>query len=223
MNEGKRLLSVFVSPRSLFEDLLERPRWWLPFIIVCVVAAGAAAIQLIPVLNQLGGFEVMLERARATRPDLDADSVRTMFFVSPTIFRLILQAVVLMVSGLVFWAAFAIFGADINFKKSMTVVSYSGLIIALGALVTALIQLIVDSTLVNASFAFLPFLDPHSYIFRLVYMLDFFAVWHVIVMGLGFSIVSKKSKLTSYLIVAIAWVCFALLAAALMGGGVRVR
>lgn len=223
MNEAKRLLSVFASPRSLYEDIRERSRWWLPFIIVSVVVAGSAVIQLIPALSRIGGIEGMLEQARAVRPDLDEDFAVTMFYVSPGIVRLILQALVLLLSGLVFWALFAIFGGEINFKKSMAVISYSGLILALGALVTSLIQLAVNSTLVNASFGFLPFLDPRTYIFRVIFMTDFFAIWHVAIMGFGFSIVTRKSKLTSYLIVVIAWAGFTLLAAALMGGGARVR
>ncbi len=105
----------------------------------------------------------------------------------------------------------------------MAVASYSGLIVACGALITSLIMLIVNNTQVNASLAFLPFLEPGSYLFRLFFIIDFFAVWHVIIMGLGYSIVAKKDKLTSYLIVAITWLGFMFIAAALMGSSIRMR
>ena len=36
MNEGSRLLNVFVDPKLAFADIVARPGWWVPMILLMV-------------------------------------------------------------------------------------------------------------------------------------------------------------------------------------------
>ena len=38
MSEGSRLVGVFFSPQSTFPDIVRRPRWWIPMILLAIMS-----------------------------------------------------------------------------------------------------------------------------------------------------------------------------------------
>ena len=38
MSEASRLVGVFVSPKSTFPDIVRNPRWWVPVILLAIMA-----------------------------------------------------------------------------------------------------------------------------------------------------------------------------------------
>jgi len=217
LNEGSRLLSVFVAPGKLFVDLEERAsRWWLPLVIlVLVVAAAAIAVRLfIPP-------EVWIENIRnniassgvaANEEMLDMAMSRMQSPISILFTGLggaIGQTAVSFLFALAFWAIFAIFGGKINFTKSVTVVTYTGLITALGIILVTVLSISLQRLDIQTSLALLPFLEPDTYLYRLAVQIDFFAIWRVLVMGLGFSVLGSVSRFKGYALVIIPWLILA--------------
>jgi hypothetical protein len=226
LNEGKRLLSVFIAPGALFEDLRERPRWVVPFLVTIFVAALALVLPrlLIPA-------DVWLEAIRESLPEGVSMSAEQMTLMSQqmrsplalggiALSGIIVNVLLTFVCALVFWALFALFGRESSYKKALSVVGYSGLITAFGVLVLAVLSILLQRVDVTTSLAFLPFLERGTFLYRFLAQIDFFAVWRVIVMGAGFAVVMKAGKPTSYIVVIVLWLALCLGLAALRFGAV---
>lgn len=224
MSEGRRLLSVFVAPNELFTDLGERPRWLVPFIILILAAAVASVLPrlLLPT-------EVWLDAMRQQLPGGVEMSQEQMAVVTTTMRSPVSVALNalggILISGggailatLFFWALFSILGGKISFTRSFAVVSYSSLIKVLGMVLIVTLTLILQRLDIQTSFALLPVLKPNTYLYRLAAQIDFFTVWRLIIMGLGFSVVANVPKVKSYLSVIIPWILLSLAMAALRFG-----
>ena len=221
MNEGKRLISVFIAPSALFGDIRERSRWWLPFLILLVVAAAATTLPRLTIPS-----DVFLDAMRQNMPQgiemneeqmgVLAEQMRSPVAILGTALSvMVVQTLVTFLAALAFWAIFAIFGAQANFRKSVSVVSYTGLVTALGMIFISVLSVILQRIDIMTSFALLPFLEPGTFIFRFAGQIDLFAVWRIILMGLGFSIVVNVSRLKSFLLVIIPWLILSLVVASI--------
>jgi hypothetical protein len=224
LNEGRRLLSIFVAPATLFEDLRERPSWLVPFLILIVVAAVASVLTrlLLPTDVWLDVMRQQLPGGVEMSQEQMAVAMTTMR--SPVNVALNALGAILISGGgatlatLFFWALFSILGGKISFTRSFAVVSYSSLIKVLGMVMIVILTLILQRLDIQTSLALLPALKPNTYLYRLAAQIDFFTVWRVIIMGLGFSVVADVPKVKSYLSVIIPWILLSLAMAALRFG-----
>ncbi len=216
MNEGKRLLSVFIAPSALFGDIKERSRWWLPLLILLVVAATASVLPRLTISP-----EVFLEGMRQNLPQgvemseeqlnvLAEQASSPLAIMGTALTVMIVQTIITFLAALAFWAIFAIFGGQANFGKSVSVVSYTGLVTALGMIFVSILSVILQRVDIITSLALLPFLEPGSFLYRFAAQIDLFAVWRIILMGLGFSIVVNVSKIKGFLLVIIPWLLVSL-------------
>lgn len=224
MSEGRRLLSVFVAPNELFTDLGGRPRWLVPFVILIVAAAVASVLPrlLLPTEVWLDAMRQQLPGGVEMSQEQMAVAMTTMR--SPVSVALNALGGILISGGgailatLFFWALFSILGGKISFTRSFAVVSYSSLIKVLGMVLIVTLTLILQRLDIQTSFALLPALKPNTYLYRLAAQIDFFTVWRVIIMGLGFSVVANVPKVKSYLSVIIPWILLSLAMATLRFG-----
>ncbi|MBA7617224.1 hypothetical protein ES703_24536 [subsurface metagenome] len=224
MSEGRRLLSVFVAPNELFTDLGERPRWLVPFIILILAAAVASLLPrlLLPTEVWLDAMRQQLPGGVEMSEEQMAVAMTTMR--SPVSVALNALGGILISGGgailatLFFWALFSILGGKISFTRSFAVVSYSSLIKVLGMVLIVTLTLILQRLDIQTSFALLPALKPNTYLYRFAAQIDFFTVWRVIIMGLGFSVVANVPKVKSYLSVIIPWILLSLAMATLRFG-----
>lgn len=224
MSEGRRLLSVFVAPNELFTDLGERPRWLVPFIILILAAAVASVLPrlLLPTEVWLDAMRQNLPASVEMSEEQMAVAMTTMR--SPVSVALNALGGILISGGgailatLFFWALFSILGGKISFTRSFAVVSYSSLIKVLGMVLIVTLTLILQRLDIQTSFALLPVLKPNTYLYRLAAQIDFFTVWRLIIMGLGFSVVANVPKVKSYLSVIIPWILLSLAMATLRFG-----
>ena len=210
-----------MAPTTLFEDLRERPRWWLPFVIFLV---GAALVAILPRL--LLPTDVLLDAIRQNLPgpvEMPGEEMiqrmqSPVMLVFSGLGGALFAGVSMVLTALFFWALFSITGEKCSFSKSFAVVSYSGLIKVLGMALVVVLMVILQKREVYTSLALLPFLEQGTFLYRLAAQIDFFTVWRVIIMGLGFSVVADVPKVKSYLSVIIPWILLSLGMAALRFG-----
>ncbi len=228
MTEGKRLLSVFIAPNSLFEDLREGPRWLVPFLVLILVAAVAAVLPrlLISADIWLGvmrdrlpeGMAMSAEQMMTMAQQMSSPIALAGVAVSVTV----LNSIVTFASALLFWALFAFFGTESSYKKTLAVVAYSGLITALGMILLSVLAISFQRLDITTSLAFLSFLDQDTFLYRFAAQIDFFTVWRVLIMGAGFAVVTNTRKFTSCTIVIVLWLALSLLLSLVrLGGAVR--
>ncbi|MBD3285863.1 hypothetical protein GF359_05250 [candidate division WOR-3 bacterium] len=228
LNEGRRLVSVYIAPVHLFDDLNEgRSRWWIP-LVICLLVGGVAAVLLrlgVPsgvwmdtIRQNLATSGAEMNEAYLEMAANRISSPQALFFAG--LGGVISSALGIFVLTLLYWAVFAIFGGKINFNKSITVVAYSGLIVALGHLVRLILSVSLQRLDIYTSLAILPFLEPGSYLFRFASQIEVFTVWRLVVMGLGFSTLASVSRTKGYVLVILPWlVLIALLSFVKIGFG----
>lgn len=216
MNEGKRLLSVFISPRALFQEIKEKPRWVLPFFISVFVAGLSSLIVSlgIPLEVWIDTFSSVAIPSNVPMEQSDFISLlaKQARVMSP-IMGLLLFGIGNLFIAFFLWLSFKIIGGEITFKKSMSISSYASLITALGMILVMVIRVLTKDLIVNVSFVFLPFLRQDTFLFRVAYRLDFFSMWQVIVLGLGYHEITSKSRVTSFVLIVVLWIAYVCLRA----------
>src|SRR5712691_8201709 len=61
MSEFSRLVGVFVSPKEAFADIVKRPRWWIPVILISIFSTTVA----VAYSNRVG-FDTMIRQQLQT-------------------------------------------------------------------------------------------------------------------------------------------------------------
>ena len=222
LSESQRLANTFIAPSKTFADLLRKPSWWAPWLVMAVLWIAFAYV----VDNKVGSEQIVetalkmapkqaeqLDRldpaARQQQLSLAAKINRGVLYAIPVLFVLIpglIVAVVLMAT-----INFAT-GSAINFRTALAVVFY-------GWLPPSVVKiLIVIASLLSPGFApegffvenpattnlasFMSFPPSSVALYKLAAGVDVLAIWTIILLGIGFATVGKKKRSTATLIVA---------------------
>lgn len=219
LSEPARLINVFFAPSKTFIDLRRKPSWWVPWLLGAVLSVAFVAL-----VNQRIGMEQVMENYLRAQPKtadriekLPADQqqrVRNQMMMgfkygsyAAPVFSLL---GLLIISG-VLMASFNFgAGAELKFGTSMAVVSYSFLPFVLHALLAMGTLFGIDPEAFNlenpvaTNLGFLVSAGSSPGLYRLASGVDVFAIWVIILMGIGFAAVSKLKRGTTTMTVA-AW------------------
>jgi hypothetical protein len=199
MSRLANLGMIFTSPSSVARSVLRDPHWVLPLLIVFAVSfiSSFATYEYQVEAQREYAEEIMKERD----PDADIDA---MFAVNP-VRRMVGGAVAVVIGGVIILVVAAVLkgvasvaGGSVRFGPMFSFTCYSAIISALGQVVkTALILMKGDLDVRTSLAAFAPSLTMRSPQFALLDAFDIFAIWWVVALCFGFSILSglgiKKS------------------------------
>lgn len=204
-----RLGNILGNPKRAFEAIENKPTWLVPFLITIVVTIISAAL-LLPLIVQSTVEEV------SRNPEVTQEQVEMMSkFIPVSAFggSILLMAVWLFaLSGVLYFVGSVILGGDSRFKKVLAVNSWSMMIIALSSLVTLPIMLIKQSMYTSLSLAMI--LPPDavgSRIYVFLAQINFFSIWYLIVLAVGFGVVyrmSTKKAMTTIAVMWVIWIAF---------------
>lgn len=230
LSEPQRLINIFIAPSKTFADLKRNPSWWVPWLVSSIVAA----LFLLAVDKKVG-FEAIvnarmahatpfLQRAmeQMTPEQKDAMIQRQIGGLRVGMYLSWLSHLIYgLIGGSLLMATFNfIFDARIKFKNALAIVFYG----VLPRLITSLLGIAVVFAGVNAE-GFDPEnpvatnLSPlvglnsnNRFLYHLLSGIDVFAIWTVVLLGIGFAQHSyrKTSKSTAIAMVAI-WYAVAVL------------
>jgi len=182
-----RILQVFTSPASLFDELKETPRWIGAALVV--IALGLVVQALIPV-------ELIEKMALANLPpDAPPEQVEAVkqFMGASNVIRwvaTILVPLLLMVfvSGFILLIWNAILGGEQRFVAILACTAHSYIVWAAGGLATLPLLLARQDLRTTLSLHLLtPFLDSGSYAYRFLAGLNLFGIWTMILLGVAVS------------------------------------
>jgi predicted outer membrane lipoprotein len=212
LSEMQRLVDVFIAPRKTFEDLKLNSSWWVPWLLGAIVALafGVVVVQKIDLVRfsrqQVEQSRLAQRQMEQLTPEqqeqqlrIRATSTKVVFYSSP-IFSLI--------GGLIFAAVLMAvfnfgFAAEVPFSRALAIVFYAFLPRAAYYLLLC-VSLLVSSDPNSIDIAVNPmptnlgfFMDPqgNKFLYSLISNLDLFALWTVVLMGLGFAAASGSRKL----------------------------
>lgn len=203
-----RIFGVLFNPKATFQSIVTRPTWVMPLLLFVVVGVLITAI-----ISQRVGWRSVIEKKIAEsasaqkqmdsltadqREDAIARQVKyTPYFVYP-INVLIPFVGTLVLAGIFLGAFNLIYGAQIGFKTSMSIVAYAWVPGLLSALLGILILFLKDPSTIDVQNlvasnpgALMPD-DSSKWLVALLSSLDIFSFWIMALMGLGYSAAEPK-------------------------------
>ncbi|MGB3340848.1 MAG: YIP1 family protein [bacterium] len=205
-----RLFDVFSAPARLFTNLKEKPKWTMPFIIVLIVIALAAASTVVLTKDAMITRQEEVLKERGMNDEQIEQTKKFMQGPLPVVFGGIGGAIfvgVLLLFFTVILSLFVpVFGGTSGFKSVLTVVSFSALIKVPSAILKIILMAITKSPFVTTSLALIASnLEKTSFVYQLLAGFDFFIIWEMIVVAIGINIINGVKKQNAYVLVFLIW------------------
>jgi hypothetical protein len=218
------ILGTYYQPDKVFEGMKDKPRWLIPLIVSVVFTLIVTAI-ILPTI-------VMPEQMAkiGSNPDIPAEQVEAIQarmsgpipLIAGLASNLILMPAGLLLIGLIFWWIFSMMGHKAQFKQMFTAAVFGSLIGIPGAIVKVPLMFVKETAKVSTSLGLLlPAEMEEGFLVRLLNHIDFFTLWSLVVMAVGFSVFSGAPRKKSYWTVFGCWAVFILILSAL-GGLIKV-
>jgi hypothetical protein len=230
LSQIERVVDTFIAPSKTFEDIRRNASWWMPFLISLIFSVAAAYV-----IDRQVGFDRVYENATRNLPAFVQDAMnklppdqkaaaiqrgvaqqRITAYCVP-----ILLLIIFSIYALMIWASFNFgLGSQLNYGQVFAVTWYAGLPYILRSLLTILTLTFGDGgesfdlkNPVGTNIAYyMP--DAAGWLKGLLMSFDVVAIWSLILMILGMSIISKKTLTQSAIVVGIFWLLGVLMATA---------
>ena len=223
MSVVQRMLNIFVAPRQAFESINRKPDFLVPFIIVLlVIVAFTFAIMPVVMPTQMEKQRAKMEERGMSEEQINqAMSIgqKTGTIIGPIAAGVSTAIILLVMAGLYMFTGNVMLGGQTTFKHVFSVVTYSALIGSLGQLLS--LPIILSKKTAEVHFSLATFLSEDSVetiLYQFLKKIDLFAVWGIIVTGIGLAVIyrftTKKGVTISaiwyvlYMVISLVWFGF---------------
>ncbi len=201
------IIGIFTSPTEAFAAYKQKPTIIVPLIIVFIMIAIAGAVTA--KYGAMLQYE-MLKTSELMPPqalEQIRQSVENPNYINAALVGPIVMIIVgLIVALIAMFLGNVIFAGKAKFKPIWGVAILGGIISGLGGLVRIPLVYAKGTILVSIGFAALmPGKDFTSLLYAFLYFADLFAIWAVIVSGIGYSLIFDLSRGKGIAIAAIAF------------------
>jgi len=201
-----RAVGIITSPAATFADVVRSPR---PAAILLIVSAVIAIAATVPQMTERGRQAVLdmqvrtRERLMGSGDDevyarLEEQSRSNARHIFGIVGAFVWLPLVAMFFAALFWGLFnVVFGGGATFKQVLGIVTHSMVIMALGAVVAAPIQMMQTTFSLTGPFnlgALVPMLDPESFIARFLGATSAITIWQTIVLAIGLGVLYKRKS-----------------------------
>ncbi|HWN75395.1 MAG TPA: YIP1 family protein [Candidatus Udaeobacter sp.] len=200
-----RIIGVFFAPKATFEDIVRRPNWLLPTVLILLMSL-AAIIALNSHFSWRDYISQQIEKSpRAAQLSAEAKErqVEMSAKYSPAVayvFGLVLPICGILVIALVLWGAFSIMaGTGTNYKTALAIVSHAivpASVVSTILFVTVLFLKPVGmfdlDNPVATNVAALLADDASKWLVALCKNLDLLELWKLVLLSIGFAAISPK-------------------------------
>jgi Yip1 domain len=230
LSEATRVINTFVSPATTFADIRRNQSWWVPWLLLCVMAMGYFALvgqkvgyeqiarNEIQKSSRYEQFEKLPAEQRERQVQLSANITKYFGFAAPATTLI----VYLIVAGILMATFNFGAGAEVTYKQALAISFYASLPMILFyalAMLSLIIGVDAEGFNIRNVAATNPayFMDPahNKFLYGLASGLDVFAIWSIILTGIGYASLSKLKRSSAILIVASWYVVYKLAGAAL--------
>ncbi|HUR97710.1 MAG TPA: Yip1 family protein [Pyrinomonadaceae bacterium] len=219
MSEAATLGNIFFEPGRTFEDLRRKPRFVLAMVVICILTT-AYAFGLYYKVGDAGVRQFAAEQidknpqAGSMSSEQKANAVNLQMTIGKVARYAwpILMAIILLIGGLLYWAAAKAFGGSGGFLHALSVFVYSSLPPTVVGMIANFVVLALKSAddidfgasqrgVLHASPAAL--LDGKSVpvLATLLGTLDLFMIWGWVLAAIGLRITNKLSSTSAWTIV----------------------
>jgi Yip1-like protein len=229
LSQGARLINTFIAPSKTFTDLRRSAQWWLPFLLMTILGWA-----LVYVAEQKIGLQKIVENALQARPKAEAqyenatpEQRQTQIKASGIIYYVAIPTILLIIwvimAALQFGTLKFVADADISYSKTLGVIVYAALPMALRnvlAIISVLAGVNADGFNLNNPVATNPayFMNPadNPFWYFIASQVDVFLLWTLTLTAIGFAATGKVKTGTSFAIVIGWWVVITLIFAIIL-------
>ncbi len=212
LSEPARIVNTFIAPRKTFEDVRRKPSWFAPWLVTSVFSliVAVVAVQKLDMVQLVRqGIEHSpmaqrrLEQATPEQRERGIALQATLTKVSFYVFPVLLLIGGLIVGGFLMGVFNFGFGTEISFRQALAVTFY-GLLPGIISSVLLIISLLVSSDPNSIDFAsgnpvatspaFFMDWSGNKFLYSIASAVDVIRIWQIVLLGLGFAIVSSSSR-----------------------------
>jgi hypothetical protein len=202
-----RAVGVLTSPAATFADVVRDPR---PASILLIVSAVIAIAATVPQMTERGREAILQMQVQTVermtgRPmedemyaRLEEQSRSNTRIIFGIIGAFIWLPLVATFFTAIIWGVFnLIMGGGASFKGVMGIVTHSMVIMAVGAVVAAPIQMMQSTFSLAGPFnlgALAPMLDADSFLARFLSATSAITIWQVVVLAIGLGVLYKRKS-----------------------------
>ena len=214
-NSFERIIGIFTSPTKTFESIARKPDWFIPLIVMLLFAAATGFIAS-DRIDFEGTMREQLEGNRMTEEQREKaiEMGGGMQKAGPYLGVLFTPIILLIIAGLIM-LGHKIMGGAGDFGAYFSVAVYGWFPQFIKGLLVTIILLAGEPKTINemmvAAYSNPGFLaDPSTnpVLFAFLTKLDVFTIWSLILMTIGYSIVSRGSRMRSAVIVVGLWAVY---------------
>lgn len=217
LSEAARIINTFTAPTKTFNDIRRSARWFGPWLVmaICSVILVAVAAQKVG-FTQLYMNRLHMSQKQADRVEsLPADQRARAIDIGTTITKVIswgypvfLLIFIIIIAAIMLATLNFGFGKEVTFNQSLAVVMYASLPGILKALLGAISLyagaspegFVLDNPVASNLGAVIdPLGHPALHVFGV--FIDLFAIWSLVLAGIGFACVAKLKQSTSLTLV----------------------
>jgi hypothetical protein len=220
VSEGGRIVGTFWEPKPVFEDLAQRPRWWVPLILLTLLS-----ICYVFAFSHLIGWSTFIQHEIQSNPRLQqlpleqqARIIEQQARLGPIMgyvgAAIGLPLSVLVVAGVLLGIFRSLGGADLTFRQVFSVTCYSYLPSGLASVLSMVAMRFTnpaDFDIRNPLALNLGwFLDPETtakWLHSAAASLDLFSLWTLLLIAGGLAVAARKMRFSKSLaLVVSAWI-----------------
>ena len=199
-----RIFGVFFSPKSTFEDVVRKPNWAAPILLV-VILSVIACVSINQRMNWREYIAQQIEKSPQSAQlsaEQKAQRIEGGVKFAPIftyVFGIPAAAVIILVAGLVMWGAYnLIAGANVSFGVAFSIVAHAFLVSTLSTILFVIILFLkpsgtvdLDNPVAANAAAFLPE-DSAKWLVALCKQFDIFTFWILVLIAIGFAVANPK-------------------------------
>lgn len=208
MSEAGRLSNVFLDPKPAFADIAERPKAWVPLLLLIAFSCA-----FMFAYTQRIGFERMFQQQmernpqmqnlsaeqRARTAEMYAKIAAVMDKAGVIIPVITMPLYVLLVAGVMALIFNVFMGAQLAFKQLFAITAYGflpGLLSSVAAIAVMLLKNPDDFSLENpVGFNIGAYLDPQTTskaVMSIASSIDLFTFWTLVLLAIGVSVAARR-------------------------------
>lgn len=216
-NVFERIAGVLFAPAETFQDIVRKPDVLAPMIILILIGYAVTFV-VVPIMDWDSIISAQTEQMRKQNPNMtDADIEKmsgitrsfgkVMGYVGP-----VFGAIIWLVIAGVLFLAFRMFGGDGTFKQAISITVYAWMPLTIHSILLGIIAFArgafdptTAATIVKSNPAFLVDMKEQPVLFSLLSSFDVFTIWTVVLLIIGFSVMSRFSRMKSMVLVLSLW------------------
>lgn len=201
----QRLIGVFMSPGETFQSIVQRPDWVAPFVFILFISLVSGIVVGMRVDFAAIARETIEMSPRAAQ--MSADQMETGIRVQGAILKVaaycspIFSALTFLIVAVVLLFSLRLFGGEGNFKQAFAVTLYAWMPHLIKGIITVIVVLtrsnlgvfeLQNPVMSNPGFL----VDPKANLlaYSVLSSIDIFSIWSLVLMVIGFAVVSRLSK-----------------------------